>query len=70
MVLPGGIKTIAIPTFKNAIPAAEIYTYRPGLEIDITNAVIKRFNFDGNLKVTAKEKADAILEGWDMIERA
>ena len=63
IVLPGGIKTIAVPTFKNAIPAEEIYTYRPGLEMDVTNAVIKRFNFDGNLRVVSKEKADAILEG-------
>lgn len=63
VVLPGGIQTIYVPTFRNAIPAAEIYAYRPGLEMDITNAVIKRFNFDGNLRVVRKEKADAVLEG-------
>ncbi len=63
VVLPGGIQTVYVQTFKNAIPASEIYAYRPGLEMDVTNAVIKRFNFDGNLKVTRKESADAILEG-------
>lgn len=63
VVLPGGIQTIYVQTFKNAIPAAEIYAYRPGLEMDVTSAVIKRFNFDGNLRVVSKEKADAVLEG-------
>jgi len=63
VVLPGGIQTVYVQTFKNAIPAAEIYAYRPGLEMDLTNAVIKRFNYDGNLRITRKERADAILEG-------
>lgn len=63
MVLPGGIQTITVPTFKNAIPPEQIYTYRSGLEIDLTNSVIKRFNFDGNLKVVSEDKADAKLEG-------
>jgi len=62
-VLPGGIETITVPTFRNAIPAERIFTYRSGLEIDITNEVIKRFNFDGNLRVVREEKADAKLEG-------
>lgn len=62
-LLPGGIQTIYIPTFRNAIPASELYAYRPGLEIDVTNAVIKRFNYDGNLRVVSRERADAVLEG-------
>ncbi len=62
-VLPGGIQTIAVPTFRNAIPAERIFTYKSGLEIDLTNAVIRRFNFDGNLKVVSEDKADAKLEG-------
>ncbi len=63
IVLPGGIESIAVPTFKNAIPAERIFTYRAGLEIDLTNAVIKRFNYDGNLKVVSEDKADAKLVG-------
>lgn len=63
IVLPGNIKTIHVETFKNAIPAEEIFTYRAGLEMDLTNAVIKRFNFDGNLKVVSEDKADAKLVG-------
>lgn len=63
LVLPGGIQTIYVPTFKNAIPAEEIYTYKAGLETDLTNAVIRRFNYDGNLKVVKEEQADAKLVG-------
>lgn len=36
--------------------------YRPGIEVDITNAIINRFIFDGNLKVSSPEKADLILK--------
>jgi hypothetical protein len=63
IILPQGIQTITVPTFRNAIPADQMYTYRPGLEMEITNAVIKRLNFDGNLKVDNENKADAKLEG-------
>ncbi len=35
--------------------------YRPGMEVDLTNAIINRFIFDGNLKVTPLEKSDAVL---------
>ena len=61
--LPSGIKTIAIPTFKNEIPPQEQFAYRPGIEIELTNALIDRFIFDGNLKVVDEDKAEAILEG-------
>jgi outer membrane lipopolysaccharide assembly protein LptE/RlpB len=61
--LPSGIKTIAVPTFKNEIPPQEQFAYRPGIEIELTNAVIDRFIFDGNLRVVDEDKADAILEG-------
>ncbi|MBI4388493.1 MAG: LptE family protein [Candidatus Omnitrophica bacterium] len=64
VVLPGGIRTIYVETFKNAIPAERIFAYRSGLEIDLTNAVIKRFNFDGNVRIVKdKSKADAKLVG-------
>lgn len=61
--LPSGIKTIAVRTFKNEIPPKEQFAYRPGLEIELTNAIIDRFIFDGNLKVVDESKADAVLEG-------
>lgn len=61
--LPSEIKTIAIRTFKNEIPPSEQFAYRPGLEIELTNAIIDRFIFDGNLKVVPESEADAVLEG-------
>jgi len=62
--MPAGIKTIYVPTFTNQIEIENLYTYRGGLETDITNAIIKRFLFDGNLKVVNDpDKADATLKG-------
>ena len=49
-------------TVKNKIPVDNPYTYQPGLEIDITNAIIRVLQRDGNLKVVPREKADAILQ--------
>ena len=61
--LPNEIKTIAVPTFKNEIPPKDQFAYRPGLEIELTNAIRDRLIFDGNLKVVEESKADAILQG-------
>ena len=68
-VLPGNIKTIHVAPVKNAIDLSgeisekdRFRVYRPGVEVDVTNAVINRFIFDGNLKVVSPEKADAVLE--------
>lgn len=61
--LPRGIKTIHVDTFQNKVSLGNTYAYEPGLEIKITNAIIRRLHLDGNLRVTAREKADAILEG-------
>ena len=36
--------------------------YRPGLEVDVTNAVIDRFIFDGHLRVTPLKHADIQVE--------
>ncbi|HXV27505.1 MAG TPA: LptE family protein [bacterium] len=60
--MPEGIQTIYIDTIQNAIRVDEIYAYEPGLEIEITNAIIRRLHRDGNLRVVPREKADAILE--------
>ncbi len=61
-VLPKGIESIYVDTVKNKIPIQEVYVYVPGLEMDITNAVIRRLQVDGNLVVKTREEADAILE--------
>jgi outer membrane lipopolysaccharide assembly protein LptE/RlpB len=61
--LPNDIKTIAVPTFQDEIPPDQRYAYRPGLEVELTNAIIDRLIFDGNLKVVDETKADAILSG-------
>ena len=37
--------------------------YRPGLETDLTSAVINKYLFDGNLKPVKQESADLILKG-------
>lgn len=63
MSLPKDIKTIYVKTVINKIPPAEIYVYQPGLEMAITNAIVRRLNIDGNLKVVSSpEKADAVLD--------
>ncbi|HTL70747.1 MAG TPA: LPS assembly lipoprotein LptE [Candidatus Eisenbacteria bacterium] len=68
-LLPENIKNIHVAPVENAIDlSAEVShedtfrVYRPGVEIDVTNAIINRFIFDGNLKITGPEKADAIVE--------
>ncbi len=63
VVMPNNIKTIAVPTFADEIPTKERYAYRPGLEIELTNAIRDRFIFDGNLKVVDEKDADAVLKG-------
>lgn len=59
--LPQGIQTIHVDTVINDIPIERVYAYQPGLEIDITNAIIKRMQQDGNLKIVPRDEADAIL---------
>ena len=68
-LLPENIRRVHVPPVTNGIDlSSEISdktpfrVYRPGLEVDITNSIINRFIFDGQLKVTADEKADARLE--------
>lgn len=69
-LLPPNLKSIYVDNFKNTIAVGREVTevkkyaiYRPGIENDITNAVIDRFTFDGNLKIARKDKADLTLEG-------
>ncbi len=61
-VLPRNIKTIYVETVKNKLDMEKVYSYQQGLEMDITNAVIRRFQQDGTVKVGKQETADAILK--------
>jgi hypothetical protein len=68
-LLPPSIKTICIKNFTNSISITaeqselRMYRgYRPGMETEITKAVIDRFMFDGNLKIATEEKADLVLK--------
>ena len=68
-LLPENIKRLYVPPMKNGIDlSSEISdktpfrVYRPGLEVELTNGIINRFIFDGQLKITSDEKADARLE--------
>lgn len=51
-----GIRTIAVPTFRNS-------TYAPRVEALVTNTVIKQLQQDGTYQITTAAKADAVLEG-------
>ena len=69
-LLPSHLKTIYVDNFKNKIEIGREVTegmrytlYRPGLENDVTNAILERFVFDGNLKISNMEEADLILRG-------
>ena len=65
--MPETMKSIYVETIVNKIEVAEIIAYKPGLEIDITNAIVRRLQRDGNLKVVkTPEEADVILDA-DMI---
>ena len=68
-LLPESIKAITVIPVKNAIDLSgeisdknRLRVTRPGIEVDLTNAIINRFIFDGNLKVVLPEKANAAVE--------
>ncbi len=57
MSAPGGARTIAIPVFLNESP-------RPGVELDLTRAVIRAVDADGRLRVVNDtDRADMLLRG-------
>src|SRR3990167_296127 len=69
-LLPPNFKSIYVANFVNMTRIAEEQTdermyrgYKPGLERDITKAVIDRFLFDGNLKVKNDTDADLVMKG-------
>lgn len=51
-----GYQTIAVPMVRNG-------TVQPQLEAQVTNALIKRLQQDGTLRVQGRESADIILQG-------
>ena len=65
--LPSRLRTIQVPEFENAIDfnvTTQRNLYRPLLEIDVRNAIIDRYLFDGNLRLSnTAADADLILEG-------
>jgi hypothetical protein len=68
-LLPANFKTIYVENVANRINVTaeqsnlRMYRgYRPGMEIELTKAIIDRYLFDGNLKVAPEGKADLILK--------
>lgn len=68
-LLPEHIKTIHVAPVKNTIDLSsevsqkdQFRVYRPGTEVDLTNAIINRFIFDGNLGIARPGSADAVVE--------
>lgn len=64
------IKTIHVEIFRNDIDitkevsAKDKYeVYRPGLEVDLRDALVERFFLDGHLDVSSAGYADGCLEG-------
>lgn len=55
-VLKADYHSVAVPMFKNK-------TYKPQLEAQVTNGIIKRLQTDGTLRVDSVENADIVLTG-------
>ena len=69
-LLPSYIKSIYVERFSNKINITDsdirenrYKLYHPFLEIDITNKVVDKYLYDGNLRVVEKEDADITLSG-------
>ncbi|MFH1878736.1 MAG: LPS assembly lipoprotein LptE [Candidatus Omnitrophota bacterium] len=69
-LLPEGMDSIHVNSFVNKIdPAREVsdkrasYSYQPGLETDITRAVIDGFIFDRHLTIEREESSALLLKG-------
>jgi len=64
-----GYSTIYVKPFVNKVDTTTEYsegrrfkTYYPLLENKVTNAVVDKYNMDGNLRVTREEDADVVLK--------
>jgi hypothetical protein len=53
---PKNIKSVTIPVFDN-------YSFNPGLEVQLTEAVIKEVQRSSGIRVTTAEQADSRLHG-------
>jgi len=65
-MLPSNFKVIHIESFKNRINFASGSRrdiYLPLMEVDVQNAIVDRFQVDGNLEIGEEEDADLILSG-------
>ena len=65
-LLPSNLKAIYIQPFKNKVGYTDESVrnlYLPLLEVKITNAVVDRFLFDGNLDIKDEGQADLVLRG-------
>ena len=49
-------RSVAVPMFKNK-------TLKPQLEAQVTNAIIKRFQTDGTLRIESATEADIVITG-------
>jgi hypothetical protein len=54
-MLPGDIETVCVPVFRNE-------TTEPLIEDETTRAAIAAFQTDGSLRVTNRDRADAVLD--------
>ena len=68
-MLPSNVKSVHVAPVKSGIDLTSevsdktpFRVYRPGVEVELTNAIINRYIFDGTLKVVSPDKADAVLE--------
>ena len=68
--LASHLRTVYVKPFTNRIDLTELGTtyqelpiYRHGMEADVTNAVIDRFQFTGLIRPSRSDNADSRLEG-------
>lgn len=64
------LKTVYVKPFTNQIDLTQVASgrerfpiYRHGMEVDLTNAVINRFQFTGLMRPAGAERANARIEG-------
>ncbi len=68
--LPPHLRTVYVKPFANRIDVTRLTTgderfpiYRHRMEVDLTNAIISRYQFTGLLRPAGAERADCRLEG-------
>ena len=64
------LRTVYVKPFTNKIDLTQLTNdyqhfpvYRPGMESEVTNAVIRRFQFTGLMRIASPDKADSRIEG-------